>query len=560
MRPGMRRLAPPLPALSRLSRGWAEAPRRQLCAGASSGLDAALSRLSISPDAVPPSADPKAVLRQLRFLEVLGVPDVAAAVARDPSVLSHNAERLASRHVDYLLSLGIARVGPMIEAVPQLLSCDLTHDLHRKVSIVQALGVKKIGTWLYKNRGRVATMDVDEDLRPPIEYLRTIPQLQVHKVLEALPHGVFGKGKAEELEARVAYLTEELILADDLLGKMISRSPFVLTMSLEGLKAKVTRTRHCPNCAAVRSSSCHEDMHNRSRFVTVAKQDIYRPSSCGGLPSRVTARPPCNHPQSGHCRIKFQGAADADPCVRACPLLSLQIEWFRSLGVSDVGAMLARHPAVLNRTLANLQAKHDFLADVWGRSVDEIEAFPQVYTYSLHYLRARAGFLKLKDREGVGLIRSLRTADYLFAKQCAQSSIEQYQAFARAVKAGGGSETYDAHDVEARAPGGGGEAYDWGDASLESMIETVGTPRLAEREVLHAELTAVEKHMAFNDEMLAKDRKLEAEILSVRRAVHAFLDGDGGSVEELEVEPVSESAEGGAATDGNAAGGPSEAT
>ena len=226
--------------------------------------------------------------------------------------------------------------------------------------------------------------------------------------------------------------------------------------------------------------------------------------------------------------------------------------------------MMVRHPAVLNRTLANLQAKHAFLADVWGRSVDELAAFPQAYTYSLHYLRARAGFLKLNDREAVGLIRTLRTADYLFARKLAQSSVEQYQAFARAVKAGGGSESYDAHDVQARAPGGGGEAYDWGETSLESMIETVGTPGLAPRDVLHAELTAVEKHMAFNDEMLAKDRKLEEEILSVRRAVHAFLDGDGGAVGEIEVEEVTpasahESAAEGAA-DGNAAGRPSEAT
>ena len=103
-------------------------------------------------------------------------------------------------------------------------------------------------------------------------------------------------------------------------------------------------------------------------------------------------------------------------CVHAAAL-SVQLEWFRSVGVADVGAMMVRHPAVLNRTLANLQAKHAFLADVWGRSVDELAAFPQAYTYSLHYLRARAGFLKLNDREAVGLIRTLRTADYLFARK-----------------------------------------------------------------------------------------------------------------------------------------------
>ena len=98
-------------------------------------------------------------------------------------------------------------MGPMIEKVPQLLSCDLTHDFHRKVAILKALGIRKIGPWLYKNRGRVVTMDVDTDMRP-VEYLQSVKSLQVHKVLETLPIGVFGAGKKEMMEKRVNYLSE----------------------------------------------------------------------------------------------------------------------------------------------------------------------------------------------------------------------------------------------------------------------------------------------------------------------------------------------------------------
>ena len=176
---------------------------------------------------------------------------------------------------------------------------------------------------------------------------------------------------------------------------------------------------------------------------------------------------------------------------------------------------------------------------MWGRSLAEVEAFPQAIGYSLHFLRARAGFLQVHERDTHSLHRLLRTADRLFATKLAKSTVEQYQAFARAVKRGGGLEAYDAHDVLARAPGGGGTAYDWGETPLAEMIEQLGPDlALATRGVLHAELSAVEKYMAFNNEMLAKDRKVEAELRATRRAIRDFLDDDAHHVGEADVSPV----------------------
>ena len=141
----MRRAARPLPSVALLR---AHAPR-SISAAASSALDTALQRHNIPLDSVPAGADESVVLRQLRFLETIGVPDVARTVQRDPSVLTLDTDAIAGKQLQYLFSLGISRVGPMITEAPQLLSCDLTQDLHKKVSILQALGVQKIGPVSY---------------------------------------------------------------------------------------------------------------------------------------------------------------------------------------------------------------------------------------------------------------------------------------------------------------------------------------------------------------------------------------------------------------------------
>ena len=244
------------------------------------------------------------------------------------------------------------------------------------------------------------------------------------------------------------------------------------------------------------------------------------------------------------------------PCLpptvdHVCFCVSSQVEWLKSIGIEDIGYLLARHPHVLSASIPNLQAKHDFVTGVWGRKVVELEIFPQAFTYSLHYLRGRAGYLHLKGiAEKGGLHRLLRTPDKLFATKLAGGTIEEYQAFALAVKYGGGGAEdggfggvhYDPHAEKMRQPGGGGKAYDWGETSLDEMIEAFGgVPKLKPRGLTgmtHSELTAVEKFIAFNNERLERDRRLEEELNQTRRAVKAFLEDDGKELGEAEVTPV----------------------
>lgn len=97
--------------------------------------------------------------------------------------------------------------------------------------------------------------------------------------------------------------------------------------------------------------------------------------------------------------------------------------------------MLYKHPRVLGSSLDLLREKHAFVVDEWGRKPEEIEIFPQVLTYSLDYLRARAGFLLANGKaDQHHLHRILRTADHLFAKNLSGGrTAQEYQAFAAAI-------------------------------------------------------------------------------------------------------------------------------
>lgn len=175
--------------------------------------------------------------RQLRFLKVLGVPDVPRAVERDPQLLARDPLDSAP-HVDYLLSLGISDLGPMVGRCPQLLGCDITDDLHRKVAILRALGVRQTGRFV-ECCPRFALLDVEADMRPPIEYLRSIDGLNVGKVVNALPTTVFHRQPAR-FEAIVGFLVDELAIPRHRLGKLLNRWPLVLACSLEeSMKPKV---------------------------------------------------------------------------------------------------------------------------------------------------------------------------------------------------------------------------------------------------------------------------------------------------------------------------------
>ena len=227
--------------LQRASRGGLLLRRRGLStasAAPASSITSVLEKYGLPPTAAAPSANAAAVERQLCFLKVLGVPNLASAVQRDPQLLERD-PRASAPHVDYLLSLGIADIGPIVSRCPQVLSCDVNDDLHRKVAILRALGVRQTGRFV-ENCPRFAILDVEADIRPSIEYLRSIEGLDLGKVLNELPNAVFGAGRKARLEATVNYLVEECAVPRHRLGKMLTRYPRLLARDLEAdMKPKV---------------------------------------------------------------------------------------------------------------------------------------------------------------------------------------------------------------------------------------------------------------------------------------------------------------------------------
>lgn len=243
----MQRVSPlltQLPAARRLLFARPLLHARSLCAASSSSsadtgqsLTATLERLSLSPEAVPSDVPAATIASRVRFLEALGVPDIPAALRKDPQLLSHDLLAVSGPRLEYLLSLDIDGIGPMVGECPQLLTCDVTHHLLRRVNILRALGVVNISKWLQVNPN-VLTTDVETEMKPAVEFLRSIPNAKVGKIVEALPFGVFGK--VEQLRERVRFLEEDLGLGPrEAIGTMINRWPHVLVASRDSLQLKV---------------------------------------------------------------------------------------------------------------------------------------------------------------------------------------------------------------------------------------------------------------------------------------------------------------------------------
>jgi len=176
-----------------------------------------------------------------------------------------------------------------------------------------------------------------------------------------------------------------------------------------------------------------------------------------------------------------------------------KVEWLKSVGVSDAARCVFKNPRLLGSSLTSLQEKHDFMVNTWGRPVSEIERFPQVFTYSLDYLRKRHGYLQAYGRAEKGsLHRLLRTADYLFATRHAGGAVEEYQAFEPSVE---------------------GE-------------DTVSLTGLG-LEVRGEEVTAGDKHLMRRLAELSRDQERMEAVSQMREAIRGFLATDMDAAQPL---------------------------
>jgi len=203
---------------------------RSAAASPSPALAKVLEKHALPEDAVPPTADPKAVEQQLRFLELLGVPrgeGVGLALRRHPGLIDVDPATVAAPRIEYLLAMGVHQIGSMVRVVPQFLDCDMDM-LHKKVTILQLLGVRNIARYISRNP-TILALDIGTQIKPAIQYMRTIEGLNVAKVIEAVPAS-YALAPPEKMAARVEWFRSELGI--DNVGKLLSQEPRLLTFSI----------------------------------------------------------------------------------------------------------------------------------------------------------------------------------------------------------------------------------------------------------------------------------------------------------------------------------------
>lgn len=328
---------------ARVCRQGASLDYRGLCL-APTTIPSLLEHHKLPPDtALPQDATVESISHRLRFLETLGVSNLAACASRDPELLSYDPKTLAAPRIEYLLSLGVTKIGVMISHVPQLLACDVTSGLHRKVAILRALGVERIAHYLEKNP-QLLHLDVEHDMRPPIDFLRSVEGVDVGRVLEALPHGVFRK--EAKLRQRVAYFEDTLGIPRKAVGRMITRWPHVLSYSLEhNLQPKVEWLQ------SVGVSSVGKFLYKHPRVLA---------NSLSALEAK-------------HTFLVDTWARDVGEIEAFPQALTYSLEYLRTRHAFLIAAGVAADKYKLHRTLRS--ADYLFATKLARRGVDEYQAF-----------------------------------------------------------------------------------------------------------------------------------------------------------------------------------------
>lgn len=223
-----------LPSLWRVSR-----PRRaELARALSSVVDAPSPSLAsvleahrLPPNSVSTTEDPKQLAHRLEFLTHLGIPQgdgMARAIERSPRLLAIDPATVAAPRVQYLLQLGVHEIGKIVCREPQLLECDLD-QLHKKIHVLQVLGVTGIARWITRNPA-IVRADLESKIKPAVLYLRSIKNLNVGKLLSALPMR-YSFAPPDVTAEKVKWFEDELGISD--VGTFLSKEPRVLTMSKE---------------------------------------------------------------------------------------------------------------------------------------------------------------------------------------------------------------------------------------------------------------------------------------------------------------------------------------
>jgi len=106
------------------------------------------------------------------------------------------------------------------------------------------------------------------------------------------------------------------------------------------------------------------------------------------------------------------------------PPLASQVEFLKSAGFGDVGALVAKEPSLVMMARESLEPKLQFVLKDMGRSIEEIESFPAVLNYSLQHLEMRHAFLEKHGVTGKPLGRMYRSSHYTFCTKLAKQPLQ----------------------------------------------------------------------------------------------------------------------------------------
>ena len=105
-----------------------------------------------------------------------------------------------------------------------------------------------------------------------------------------------------------------------------------------------------------------------------------------------------------------------------------QVDWLRSAGFVDVGAAIAKEPRLPLMSLDNLESKLQFIIKDMGRTVEEVERWPQVLNYTRDHLSKRHAFLArhgCADKHSLG--RMYRTSLFSLCTRLAGQPLQHLE-------------------------------------------------------------------------------------------------------------------------------------
>ena len=249
--------------------------------------------------------------------------------------------------------------------------------------------------------------------RPHLDYLLALGISDVGPVVGRVPQ-LLSCDVTEDLHRKVAILRA---LGVQRTGRWVQRNPWIVHLDAEAdMRPSIEYLRSIDNLDV-------------AKVVDALPSVVFAGSQPGALRATVAYLVD----ELGIPAWSIGTVINRCPQLLACNLaasIQPKVAWLRSAGFQQVERVVSKNPQLLTRSVETLEAKLAYLTAVWGRSVEQVEVFPQALTYSLEHLHRRHSFLRACGKaEQHKLHRILRTADYLFAKKLAGRTVEEYQAF-----------------------------------------------------------------------------------------------------------------------------------